>query len=370
MAKIVTVYVRSIRETDDKNKDLVPIDMSYIRWYKISEALAKFGHQVDMAVPDIFKEWKANPPLNLELNLRRIPLSEINWDDYDIVKTLFNAGFQTLEAYGGTDHPCIISKLGSVVGPHDMDGIYFYGTIREQMYSIQEKIHEKSKYVTVLTKQARDLWYELNGANDNLLIVPGAVDRHIPPRKKDPYPTDHKKRCLFAGNFYNDKHQPEANKVIVERLNILGKLLSSSGISLYLLGPGDASKINNNHITYLGKVPYEKTWDYLYHADIGIVVAAGRFMHNNESSKIYHYLRVGLPVVCESGFPNDYVVTESNLGVVVDNGNLELMAEKIKEAAQKEWDRDSAINYILNNHTWEKRVEIYDEIIKQNFTHY
>jgi len=57
----------------------------------------------------------------------------------------------------------------------------------------------------------------------------------------------------------------------------------------------------------MGAVSYERSWDYLHHADVGVLVAAGPFMHNNESTKIYHYLRVGLPVVSEAGFPNDPV---------------------------------------------------------------
>jgi glycosyltransferase involved in cell wall biosynthesis len=90
-------------------------------------------------------------------------------------------------------------------------------------------------------------------------------------------------------------------------------------------------------------------------------------LEDNESSKIYHYLHVGLPVVSESGSPNDYVVKESNLGFVVENGKLELMAQKINEAAHKTWNRDYAVNYILKNHAWDKRVEIYDRIITENF---
>ncbi len=43
MARIVTIY-----DTNHKyGFDLV--DMSYIRWVKISEALARLGHQVDIA---------------------------------------------------------------------------------------------------------------------------------------------------------------------------------------------------------------------------------------------------------------------------------------------------------------------------------
>jgi len=42
MAKIVTVY-------NARHRRFEPADMSYIRWLKVSEALARCGHQVDIA---------------------------------------------------------------------------------------------------------------------------------------------------------------------------------------------------------------------------------------------------------------------------------------------------------------------------------
>ena len=42
MARIVTVY-------EDSRRAFVPTDMSYVRWHKISAALAALGHEVDIA---------------------------------------------------------------------------------------------------------------------------------------------------------------------------------------------------------------------------------------------------------------------------------------------------------------------------------
>jgi len=53
------------------------------------------------------------------------------------------------------------------------------------------------------------------------------------------------------------------------------------------------------------------------------------------------------------------------LGFVVENGNMGLMARKIVNAAHcQTWEREQAIMYILNNHTWHKRCELYDKIIQ------
>ena len=111
-------------------------------------------------------------------------------------------------------------------------------------------------------------------------------------------------------------------------------------------------------------MPYHRTWNYLQHADVGIVVSAGPFMHNNESSKIYHYLRAGLPVASEAGFPNDHVVTEAECGLVVDSHDMRTLAEAVVAAARTPWDKARAIRYICENHTWAERVKVYDELLR------
>ena len=349
MAKLVTVY---------RGNGFALDDMSGIRWLKISEALARAGHRVEMAI-------RGNAaPLPPQPNLRRVELEHVKWNDYDVVKTLFHHGFDVLEKYGGATHPFIISKLGSVVGARDMNGIFFYGRTRSKLFATQNKIARASKYVTVLSPQARALWHLSHGGDEKVLLVPGAVDAEIPPPTRDPYPQDRAPRALFAGNIYDQHSQPHANRVLVRKLNALGKHLSARGIRLYMLGVGDVSRLENKYVTYLGAVHYEASWDYIHFANVGIVVSAGTFMHNNESTKIYHYLRAGLPVVSEAGFPNDHVVRRANLGFVVENGNIPNMAEHVERAVHASWNREHAIQYILAQHTWDKRVETYEQILR------
>lgn len=368
MLRIVTVYDRNPKQEDVERGDLSPLTMAYIRWFKISENLARLGHQVDVAVTDVASKWPRTIERFGQRNLNCVALSDVDWSRYDVVKTLFHSGFNTLAAHGGADHPFIISKLGSVVGPRDMDGIYFYGEMRKQLFATQQKIHRASRYVTVLTQQAKSLWQECFGETDNVLVVPGGVDETIPPANGDPYPADgYEHRILFAGNVYNKDRQPEANRVLVDKLNRLGRELTRRGARLYMLGVGDVSALDRKHVTYLGSVEYDRSWDYFHHADVGVVVAAGSFNHNNESTKIYHYLRAGVPVVSESGFPNDDVVTSSGLGFLVGDQDMELLAAKAVEAATRDWDRERAVRYVLDNHTWEKRVATYGGLFERHF---
>lgn len=340
--------------------------MGAIRWLKISEALARRGHSVDIATNETFPDEMQRGAAEKGLQLRAVPLRNVCWSDYDVVKTLFDLGFATLEEYGGATHPFIISKLGSVVDARDREGIYFYGAYREWLYAVQERINANSRYVTLLSESAKELWVELFGPNPNLLLVPGAADRDIPPLGNDPYPADDRFRVLFAGNVYTRDYQGEANEVLVTKLNRLGQLLRERGCRLYMVGAGDVDKLDPECVTYLGSVSHEDVWNYFGHAQVGVVVSAGSFMHNNESTKIYHYLRAGLPVVSESGFPNDDVVRRSGLGFVVDSGDMDGMAQRVEEAARATWDRTAAVSYIIENHTWDTRVEVYDRLLRQH----
>jgi glycosyltransferase involved in cell wall biosynthesis len=357
MARIVTVYTSSRNAWDLR-------DMSHIRWQKISEALARLGHQVDIATNEA--RWKDDlTPVIMGPRLQRIPLGTVVWRKYDVVKTLFHLGFQTLAFHGGTRHPFIISKLGSVVGSEDMPGVYFYGEIRQKLFAIQVEINCTSRYITVLSPAARDLWHQVHGRRHRMLLVPGGVDHEIPDPAASPYKGIGGKVCIFSGNIYTSDSQPEANRVLVDKLNQLGQRLRGSGVTLCFQGLGDASRLNERFVTNLGSCSLAESWNYLQHAAVGVVVSAGPFMHNNESTKIYHYLRAGLPVVSEQGFPNDRVVHESGLGFVVPAEDMDGMAATIIEACHAEWDRARAVRYVQANHTWDCRAKIYEEIIPQ-----
>src|SRR4051812_44942614 len=114
--------------------------MSFIRWFRISRALANRGYAVDIAVAKL-------PPAALRNRygergrLRFVKLGKVVWSEYDVVKTLFHQGFETLEKFGGDTHPFIVSKLGSVVDKEDRDDIFFFGESRRRLFAVQERIH-------------------------------------------------------------------------------------------------------------------------------------------------------------------------------------------------------------------------------------
>ncbi len=340
-----------------------PQDMARIQMLESASALARCGHDVDIATAELRLQFRRAPEQVAD-RVRRVPISRVRWGDYDVVETNFHQGWETLKRYHGTAHPFIIAKLGSVVGAADMPGIYFYGRTRQEMFETQREIHAGARYITLLSQPAQALWAQTHGARDGHLLVPGAAAASIPRKGPDPLPKRGTIRVLFSGNVY-DRAQPEANRVLVDKLNALGQRLAPHA-SLLFAGPGRVDRIDPRFVTYLGAVPYELSWQHMYHADVGVVVSAGAFMHNNESTKIYHYLRAGLPTVSEAGFPNDHVLLESGLGRVTPSDDMDRLSAEVLDAARAEWDRDAGVQYILTNHSWDARMRRYDEVIRRS----
>ena len=356
--RIATVY---------KDTDYLRVDrdkMSEIRWSRISEALARQGFEVDEL------RNQGGRPAGKAPNLRWVPLSQARWTDYDVVKTQYQGGFETLQKWGGHDHPFLIGRLASVVGREEgAVGTHFHGEEHARLYSIQKKMAGCCRYISVTTEQNSTLWSQTHGRDDGpgIVSVPSATDRVVPMQGENPFRELDGKIAVYIGNFYVDT-LPHINRLWQERLNILGRRLRRRGIHLCVIGPGKTDRLDPRCLTYLGAVPNSRIWDYQSFADVGLVLALGP-VQNNDSSKIYYYLRSGLPVVSERPVPNNFLIRDSRLGYIVDYEDPEAMVDSIEAACSRTWDRAAAIDYIVNYHTWDHRAQVYSELIRARLGH-
>ena len=331
--------------------------MALTRWLRISQGFAASGYPTDMIINTSEGLVEKGP------NLRFVPYSRVKWSDYDVIKTLFHKGFESLYGTGGATHPFIVSKLGSVAGARDLEGVYFIGDERAELYEVQKKIAQASRYVTLLTEESRALWQAEHGRGDNVLLIPTGVDAVVPPPRNNPYQGIEKKIVVYIGNIYSE-YQKEINLVWQERLNRLGAVLKRNDCQLCFVGTGDTENIDPHLVVCFKDIDNDLIWDYQYFADVGIVLGQGRVQHN-ESSKIYYYLRTGLPVVSEDGIPNNRLITESGMGLICEFGDDERMAEAILRAMRLTWPKTQGISYILQNHTWDHRVAAYRKLFSR-----
>lgn len=352
--RIAVVYRKAPLHT------LKPHDMSVVRWLRVSEELAAAGFSVDVIVADGEEAARPGP------NLRIVPASKANWDDYHVVKTLFHSGYEALCDYGGDHHPFLIAKLGSVVGDRDgIDGVHFFGAEREALYALQRQLVERARYITILTDESRVLLCDQHGCEDKVLMVPTGVDRHVPPPGQNPYAALSQPVAVYIGNFYTGK-QREVNLFWQQRFNQVGAALAARGIRLCVVGNGDTDRIDADVVSCLGGIDHHRIWDYHYHAAVGLVLAQGPVQHN-ESSKLYYYLRSGLPVVSESPVPNNHLLAESGMGYVSDFNDTDMLAELVAKAVNADWPRSAAIDHVVRHHTWDLRMDTYRRLICRSF---
>jgi glycosyltransferase involved in cell wall biosynthesis len=354
--RVATVY---------KAIPLAPHDvqaMDIVRWMRVSDGLAEVGFQVDMIVGAGSRLESTHP------NLRYIPLEQADWSAYHVIKTLYQRGFRQLIDSGGASHPFIISRLASVVGKDErVQGVHFTGAERAALYEVQEEIQRTSDYIALSTEPNRQLWLREFGDATPLLLVPTGVDRSIPAPARNPYRgiAGASKIAVYVGNLYT-RMQRHVNLLWQERLNRLGALLRARAIQLVFVGPGLTDRLDPSAVLNLGAVPHHAVWDYQYFADVGLALAQGPVQHN-ESSKIYYYLRTGLPVVTEVPIPNNDVVTESGCGLIAPYGDDHALADMVEAAAHRVWDRHAAISYVLAHHTWDRRFAVYRDVIRRHF---
>ena len=350
--RIACVYIR------DRCPEFYLSSMAGLRFFRMAEALARRGHYVDIILN------RRAMPTTLAPRLREVPFRFARWDDYHVVKTVFHRGFESLLAEGGGDHPFIISKLGSVVGRKETAGVHFHGPVRERLFATQLEIAKRSKVVTILTNRSSALWWKEHGTDRFLLQVPTGVDAEIPPMQASPYlklgltsPV-----ALFAGNIYSREQQPEVNLLWQARLNQLGRALKRRGMLLVAMGSGDTDQLDHSAVLHLGAIDAGDYWNWQRHAQVGVVLAQGP-VQDNESSKIYYYLRTGLPVICESSVPNVAIIEETRCGTIVPYGDIEGMADAAKAQLSVSHDSAPIADYMVRNHSWDVRAALYDPVL-------
>lgn len=93
-------------------------------------------------------------------------------------------------------------------------------------------------------------------------------------------------------------------------------------------------------------------------ADVGFAVDLIAFSY---------YLRTGLPVVSEAPIPNNRVIEEARCGLIAPYGDDDTLAEMVEAAARRPWDRARAVRYVLAFHTWDRRMQVYQQLFAAEF---
>ena len=126
----------------------------------------------------------------------------------------------------------------------------------------------------------------------------------------------------------------------------------------------------NDHIILTGKVLHDNIPDYIAAMDIAIMPNSNSY---GSPMKIFEYMAMGKAVIAPDLGPLREIIKHGENGLLIKPGDMEDIKEKISYLASNRQIREklgqNALEYVLNNHTWDinskKIAEIFNWTIGQ-----
>lgn len=325
--------------------------MDLIRWVEMGTHLRALGYQVDLVT---------NRPDGLE-SLAGLPVIDsrfARWDSYHAIKGSYQHSVPLLP-----EHPRLIVRMCRVAAPDAPDRDL---SRRSEILGHQDWIARHARFVAVNDPLNARCWQRLYGDRQQILIVPTGCPESIPERQQSPF-SDGKTIVLFCGSVTSIRVVPFLNQVarlLADRdPNFQVHVLGRNRLHLYSESPPQFDpKVIHLH----EPVSHEAAWQFLRNADVGIAISPSENLLECELSKIYYYLRSGLPTVCEESALNSNLVEESGHGIIVGHNSPEQFAEAIIHSAELPGDLKSVRTHMATQHGWGKRAEVYVNALKKD----
>ena len=175
----------------------------------------------------------------------------------------------------------------------------------------------------------------------------------------------------YAGNY-------PLSRGAFELISISKSLIDEfNDIGFVILGGEDTKQMNNlvldlgvsDNFIIPGRVPFESVSKYINTFNIGVSFLKDENMGASEQ-KIRQYISCGIPVICSS--ISSKFIAEHNLGIVIENNNLDLILESIKKILNNDyWINDQTRQRIRNyaieslsvDSSTKKRINLINEAI-------
>ena len=337
-----------------KNPLAEPSSIDLIRLRAIAGGLIRRGISTEVLAP-IDQEGILDGSIPL------FPLHHLMKGRYDIIKTSYHFSIELIQDYAGP----VVSRIVRVVDDRlpERDEQW-----RERLISCQQQISRRSSVLVLNNAENQSRWRRFYGHGLPIILVPTGCPMQIPEPRKNPF-HQKKRNILFLGSIAAPRMIALMN-AMADRLEHMANIHIIGLNKARWYGMADESTLHPS-ITQHGEIREEDTWDYLFHADMGLALATGPHVFDNDLSKIYNYLRGGLPVLSESPVLNNDLIRQTGLGRIFQFGNVEdLIAASVSllENPPTLERRNAAMNFMSTDHAWERRIDIYEKLFKKLIT--
>ncbi len=236
---------------------------------------------------------------------------------YDLVKTCYHQAIFLAEGFEGP----LVARLVRVV---DQRHPARDQARRRELLSAQEAIARRAQALAFNNRENQERWHNLYGANLPSVLTPTGCPRRLPGPGDSPFGQG-PPAVVYAGSLASSRQ--------VEMLNRLARALEGRA-RIHLLGRNKSglygralalSPLVADH----GEKPPRQVWNYLAWAAAGLALAVGPEPFDNDSSKVVHYLRAGLPVLCEAPILQGPLVGQLAMGRLCPHGQAGVMARTL-----------------------------------------
>lgn len=338
-----------------KNPFAPPAGIDLVRLRAISKGLNTRGIQTDIIAP-------VSAPGVLEGNVRVRGIESL--EDplaYDLVKTCYHDSISLVPPSQKNIVSRIVRVVDNLLPERDF-------RFRFRLLECQEMIRDRACAVIFNNEENRSRWKSLYGGSALTELVPTGCPSLTPAHGNPPYQTN-KKILLFLGSIAATRMVRVMNE-LAERVSDDAEIHLVGLNKTFLYGGGSESKLSPLIVDH-GEKTERETWDYIYNAHVGLAFATGPLPFDNDLSKIYSYLRAGLPVLSEKPVLNNKLVEELRYGATFEYDDIEGLVSNCRRilANPPLERRELVMRIMISNHSWDERVSRYVRLFKTILNH-
>jgi hypothetical protein len=327
-----------------KDPFVPPTGIDLIRLRAIAGGLRRTGVDAEIIAPAA-SEGLLDPDIPV------LPLAALaDGRKYDLIKTCYHFSIGLIGTYRGPLVARIVRVVDEELPERDASN-------RQVLLDCQSLIQKRAKALIVNNVENEQRWFQLYGDNITVAKIPNGCPIHLPAVRSNPYGTD-SAPVLFLGSLAAPRMVELLNE-LAWRLRERCRIHFVGSNKAHLYGGIKPHQLNSMIVDH-GELPEEEVWDYVRHARMGIAPAAGPHPFDNDISKIYTYLRGGLPVLAEERIANNHLIARTHLGSTFAYGNATDMAAKAVDLLERPPIRckEFAMALMAREHCWEQRVTV------------
>ncbi len=273
---------------------------------------------------------------------------------YDLVKTCYHFSVGQAEAFSGPMISRIVRVVDKTYPERD-------APCRAELLRAQEIIAGKASAVILNNAENAERWGKFYGHDVPVVLVPTGCPSVIPPAGRNPFAAG-ERVVIFLGSV--------ASQGMLDMLNAAAGKLAGWAV-IHLIGAdksalyGIGGKLSTKIIQH-GELPEPLIWDYLRNADMGLALATGPHLFDNDISKIYNYLRAGLPVLAEDRIITNHLISETGHGKIFRFGDGTDLAATCLEMLDTDYKARSAevMDHMIRLHSWDERAGRLADLIR------